>query len=127
MVFDYTITTDAHQVADWLGAEAASAPAKVAAITQRNGARLLQMVRTLSPVDTGEYRRSHRIELSKVGNTYMAEVYTDLPRGQMLEFGGPQEYSDGTVVHRDPSPHYRPAFYFASDRYYTELFEFMSP
>lgn len=122
----YTITTDAHLMEEVFKVEIAAAPVKAAAITQRNGQRLLQMVQAFSPYRTGEYRESHQISLLSTGGTYLAEIYTDLPRGMMLEFGGDQLRSNGTTVHRQARPHYRPAFEFTSALYVEELIQFMT-
>lgn len=122
----YEITTDAVKMTNAFKREADVAPIRVAAITQRNGSRLLEMVRALSPYRTGEYRASHELNLIKMGNTYAAEVYSDLPRGRILEFGGDVTYSDGTTSYRNPRPHYRPAFEFVSAQYYDELSRFMT-
>lgn len=123
----YTITTDAEEMADVFGRELAVANSKAAAITQRNGESMLAMVKALSPYRTGEYRGSHQISLVGTGNTYSAEVYTDLERGSMLEFGGSQIMDDGQVVEHTPQPHYRPAFEFVSARYFDELYRYMQP
>jgi hypothetical protein len=120
----YTITTDADKMAQVFGREAVQASLKVAATTQRNGDRLLRLVQALSPYRTGEYRRSHQIELSNMGSYYAAEVYSDLDRGAMLEFGGQQTQSDGSTVDRAPKPHYRPAFEFVSAQYFEELYKY---
>ena len=126
-MIDYTITTDAWKVADDFTREASVAPLKVAATTQRNGEQLLDLVRALSPYETGEYQESHQIELTNMGSYYAAEVYTDLDRGAMLEFGGPQVQGDGTTVDRPPKPHYRPAFEFVSLKYFEELYKYIGP
>jgi Bacteriophage HK97-gp10, putative tail-component len=125
-MFEYTVTTDAAKMAVVFEREATLAPTKVAAVTQRNGQRLLEMVQALSPYKTGEYKRSHQIQLYSIGGMYSAEVYTDLERGAILEFGGPQTLSDGSQVDRDPHPHYRPAFEFVSAQYYEELARYMT-
>ena len=125
-MISYTVTTDANLVAKYFQDEAIKAPIRVAAITQRNGQRLLEMVRVLSPFRTGEYRASHQLNLIKIGNTYGAEVYSDLPRGRILEFGGDVTYPDGTTRERGPRPHYRPAFEFVSAQYYDELSRFIT-
>ena len=122
----YEITADAYLVERDFLREAMIAPAKAGAITQRNGQRLREMVKALSPFRTGEYRASHQLSLVSTGQSFTAEVYTDLPRGRMLEFGGPQILSDGTSIQRSPQPHYRPAFEFVSAQYYDELYRFIT-
>lgn len=126
-MIDYTITTDAYRVAQVFERELAVANNKAAAITERNGNELLNIVQALSPYRTGEYKRSHQISLVGSGSMYSAEVYTDLERGAMLEFGGTQVMGDGTAVERPPRPHYRPAFEFVSAKYFEELYTYMQP
>lgn len=104
------------------------APTMAAAITDRNANKMLNEVRRLSPVDTGEYRDSHRIEFTTVGgSTYMAEIGSDLERGEALEFGVDAVSSDGSGGSRPPQPHFRPAFEVVSEQYYTELARYITP
>jgi hypothetical protein len=123
---EYKITSDAYKMIQAFDREVALAPIRTAAITERNGNKLIGMVRALSPFRTGEYRASHQLSLVSTGQSFTAEVYTDLPRGRMLEFGGDQIFSNGSTIYRNPKPHYRPAFEFVSAQYYDELSRFMT-
>lgn len=125
-MIEYTVTTDAHLMEQQFRKAAYVAPTMAAAITERNGKKLLEMVRALSPYKTGEYKDSHMIQLLGSGSLWSAEVYTDLDRGMMLEFGGNQVHSDGSTTYRDPHPHYRPAFEFVAAQYYEELARFIT-
>lgn len=98
-----------------------------AAITQRNSQKMLREVQRLSPVDTGEYRDSHRIELKALDRYFQAEVGSDLERGEALEFGAVITADDGSTDIRPPQPHFRPAFEVVSEEYFSELVRYITP
>lgn len=125
---EYTIKVDAWDTIFDFQVAAEKAPTMAAAITQRNANRMLNEVRRLSPVDTGEYRNSHRIEFNTVGGTfYRAEVGSDLERGEALEFGATVTSESGASTTRPPQPHFRPAFEVVSETYYDELARYIRP
>lgn len=124
---DYTIRVDVSDTVRDFDRAAREAPMIVAATTQRNGNRLLTNVQRLSPFRTGEYRNSHRIELTSTRYTFQAEVGSDLERGEILEFGGLVTLWNGGIQDRPPHPHFRPAFEVVSEEYVDELYRYLVP
>lgn len=126
-MIEYTIKVDAWDaIIDFHKAEEA-APTMVAAITERHAKSMLGLVQRLSPFKTGEYRRSHRIELRQNGMAYQAEIGSDLQRGMSLEFGGEFVTPTGGVSTRPPKPHFRPAFEVVSREYFDDLYRYITP
>ena len=101
-----------------LRAEMSAAPVRVSKVVDRHGQLLLADVkrrasrsRTLPStpgepprLQTGNYNRSIRLELSSIGGTRKASVGTNAVQGARLEFGF-QAPGQSTYPH----PHFRPA------------------
>jgi hypothetical protein len=112
------VEVDTSQLRD-LSAHLARAGAKAGArafrIVTHHGLRLQARVKANSAgrpgprIVTGDYNRSHGLEVGLEGGAATARVGTDKPQGRRLELGFRGTDSAGRTYNQPPFPHYGPA------------------
>lgn len=89
--------------------------AKLQEIVKQNGTELNRNIQKITPVDTGNLRRSITLELNN--NGLIAKVYTKVPYAKFVEYG---------TIHQKAQPYFRPPFRVQKARFkkqITQLFK----
>lgn len=111
-----TVVRGSAELRGQMRAAAASVPARVHGLLQHHGTLLRSRVQAHASgrpgprAQTGDYRRSIMLEIGMDGSDGRAEVSTNKPQANRLEFGFSGTDSLGRSYDSPPLPHFGPAF-----------------